>query len=349
MRLLLPIIKAVPINIRIAFLTIFKVSHPGHLASVSMQFRLHLLRFTTLLMHRLTKRPSTPPLSTLESIRCQNRERATLWLSHNDQSSIFPAKIKPMLPAYDAELPLLGATLSRNREHVSSALKAESDPLSFYGLPSCPSLLDTLSEFMALSAAQTAMIRSSTITTAWMSLAARYMTQSVLEQYLIYGGKGTEPLLEAFAWGFNAGLVADARSVEGRTNAMFWDEDGEVVGWEDLRNRHIRAVSEDLPSSPRHCWRHAQFIPEPGESLDIHLENLAVRNPISEFEDGMIAFLKALLVCQPKPILAQMESAKLNGLSRLENDLLKQRVGFTGWRIRRSYQILSTPYGCSTL
>lgn len=41
----------------------------------------------------------------------------------------------------------------------------------------------------------------------------------------------------------------------------------------------------------------------------------------------MIAFLEASLMCQPKPILAQMELAELDGLSRLETDLLKQRIG----------------------
>ena len=155
-----------------------------------------------------------------------------------------------MLQAYDAALPLSEATLSRNRGHVSAMLDAKSDPLSFYGLPSCPSLLDTLTGFMALYGAHVAMISSKKITKGLMSLAARYMTQSVLEQYLIYGKQGSEPLLEAFAWGFDAVLVAHMGSDEWRTNAMFCDEDGEVEGWEDLRNAYMRAVSRDQTSEP---------------------------------------------------------------------------------------------------
>ena len=81
-----------------------------------------------------------------------------------------------------------------------------------------------------------------------MTLAVRYMTQSVLEQYLIYGEHGSAPLLEAFAWGFDAGLVADESSDEWRTNAMFRDKDGEVEGWDDLRDTHMRAVSRDVAS-----------------------------------------------------------------------------------------------------
>lgn len=51
----------------------------------------------------------------------------------------------------------------------------------------------------------------------------------------------------------------------------------------------------------------------------MHLEDLTLRNPIIKFEDNIIAFLEALLVCQEKPILAQMEVAGLNGLSSLGN------------------------------
>lgn len=53
----------------------------------------------------------------------------------------------------------------------------------------------------------------------------------------------------------------------------------------------------------------------------MHLEDLALRNPIVKFEDNIIAFLEALLVCQAKPILAQMEAAGLNGLSALETEV----------------------------
>lgn len=208
-----------------------------------MQFRLRLLQFTTLLMRRVMKSLSTPPLPTLQTIRHQNRDRAAVWLSHQDPSSTFPAQIRPMLKAYDATMPLPKDTLLRNREHVSDILRADPEPLPFYGLPDSPSLLDTLTRFMALSAAQAAMTNSGTITTAWMLLAAQYMTQSALEQYLAYGERGAEPLLEAFSWGFDAFLVADTSSDEGRTNAMFWDTSGEVEGWEDIRDRHMRAVS----------------------------------------------------------------------------------------------------------
>ncbi len=71
-----------------------------------------------------------------------------------------------------------------------------------------------------------------------------------------------------------------------------------------------------------------KFVPESGISLETHLEDLAMRNAIEEFENDMMIFLDALLVCQPSPILAQLEAGELEGLSRLETDFLKERVGF---------------------
>jgi len=156
---------------------------------------------------------------------------------------MFLPRADPMLHIFTTALPLPEATLSRNRQHVSSVLMAPSAPTPFYGLQSCPSLLDTLPGFMALSAAQISMHSSRTVTRMWMSLAARYMTQSALEQYLVYGEKGSEALMEAFAWGFDAELVAEEGTDEWETNAMFWDEDAELEGWEDIRNAHLRAVS----------------------------------------------------------------------------------------------------------
>lgn len=97
---------------------------------------------------------------------------------------------------------------------------------------------------MALSAAYIAMQGSSTVTRMWISLAARYMTQAALEQYLVYGEKGSQALLEAFAWGFDERLVADEDSDQWKTNAMFWAVDADFEGWDNVIGTHLRAVSQ---------------------------------------------------------------------------------------------------------
>ncbi|KAI9871732.1 MAG: hypothetical protein M1830_002520 [Pleopsidium flavum] len=293
-----------------AFLTVFRANHPSHRASLNMQSRLRLLRYTTLFTRRISSWPSSPLLPSLENLRSQNGERASTWLSHRGP---LPTFADSRLQVFTTALPLPEATLSRNRQHVSTVLMAPTGLTLFYGLQKCLSLLDTLPGFMALSAAQIAMHSSRSVTRIWMSLAAQYMTQSALEQYLVYGEQGSEALLEAFAWGFDADLVAEEGTEEWETNAMFWDGDEELKGWEDIRGMHLRAI---------------KFAPEPEIALETHLEDLAMSNPIEEFENDMMAFLEASLGCQPSPTLAQLEAGELEGLSRPETDRLRERVGF---------------------
>ena len=225
-----------------AFLLVFKANHPTYQAQLGMRFRLRLLQHTTLSMRRISAWPTTPTLPSLKEIRCQNQERASVWLSHRHSSLTSLPPTSLALQIYDTALPLPKTTLLRNRTYISQVLGAPHTPTPFYGLARCPSLLDNLPGFMAVSAAQVAMINSSTVTKRWMSLAARYMMQSALEQYLVYGERGSEKLLQAFAWGFDAYLVADEGSDEWETNAVFWDDDAEVEGWEEIRSAHLEAV-----------------------------------------------------------------------------------------------------------
>ena len=104
------------------------------------------------------------------------------------------------------------------------------------------SLLDSLPSFMALSAIFQTTTNQTTITDTWMRLAAGFMAQAVVEQYLVYGSTGDGMLQEAFAWGFDAECTAEEGSDEWEINAMFWGEDQVVPRWEEIRNAHMQAV-----------------------------------------------------------------------------------------------------------
>ena len=104
------------------------------------------------------------------------------------------------------------------------------------------SLLDSLPSFMALSAVFQTTTNQTTITDTWMRLAAGFMAQAVVEQYLVYGSTGDGVLQEAFAWGFDAECTAEEGSDEWEINAMFWGEDQVVPRWEEIRNAHMQAV-----------------------------------------------------------------------------------------------------------
>lgn len=108
--------------------------------------------------------------------------------------------------------------------------------------PPSTSLLDSLPPFMALSAVFQTTTNQTTITDTWMRLAAGFMAQAVVEQYLVYGSTSDEVLHEAFAWGFDAECTAEEGSDEWEINAMFWGEDQVVPRWEEIRNAHMQAV-----------------------------------------------------------------------------------------------------------
>lgn len=68
-------------------------------------------------------------------------------------------------------------------------------------------------------------------------------------------------------------------------------------------------------------------MPERNGSLESHLENLAVQDPIHIFENNLILLLNSLLQHAPMPLLAQLEGEQVDGLSRLETEQLKRRMG----------------------
>ncbi|KAK0516897.1 hypothetical protein JMJ35_000052 [Cladonia borealis] len=177
--------------------------------------------------------------------------------------------------------------------------------------PPSTSLLDSLPSFMALSAVFQTTTNQTTITDTWMRLAAGFMAQAVIEQYLIYGSTGDEVLQEAFAWGFDAECTAEEGSDEWEINAMFWGEDQVVPRWEEIRDAHMQAL-----------------VPPAGTDLLTHLRGL-IDNELSvpKFEECMIAFLDGLLRDQSIPVLAQVEMGQVDGVSREEARVLQQAIG----------------------
>lgn len=106
-----------------------------------------------------------------------------------------------------------------------------------------PSLLDSLPEFIALCAAAHIILPSTEVTDMWMRLAAGYMAQAVIEQFLIFGAQGTSVIQQAFSYGFDGDSTAEEGSDEFQINALFFGEDMQLEGWNTIRESHIRAVS----------------------------------------------------------------------------------------------------------
>jgi len=241
-------------NTPAAFLTVFHSNHPSAPTSPTVDFRLGLLKFTTLFTKRFNPSSSSSlSPAALSPLRLQRRERARLFRSHTD----FLAGLDLSPFATD---PFPASSLQKQRQRRSKAFARSSDSDStstvdsdtpaegpsetFYGTSASLSLLDTLPPFMALCAAQTA-LHGNSPTDRFLRLAARYMAEAALEQYLVYGSAGTGPLLEAFAYGFDGASTADAGSEELAVTNMFWggEDEREVQGWRVMREEHLRAVS----------------------------------------------------------------------------------------------------------
>lgn len=69
--------------------------------------------------------------------------------------------------------------------------------------------------------------------------------------------------------------------------------------------------------------------PAAGNDLHSHLRSLTANElSIEIFEERIVAFLFGLLDSQTKPILAQVESGRIDGPSE-EAQLMKERLGIT--------------------
>ena len=79
-----------------------------------------------------------------------------------------------------------------------------------------------------------------------MELAARYMAQAVLEQYLMHGASVSDALQEAFVWGFDPKLEFEEGSDDYEINAMFYRDDQDMAPWNGIKDEHVRAVRSKL-------------------------------------------------------------------------------------------------------
>ena len=214
----------------LAFLKIFHCLHPDYQSNSDLQFRLRLLKFATFSASRFANSPSVPTTSALRKLREQNRKRAKtsqLYSSFPDDFDSAHSK--------DSQSPEIDVN---SNEQPQNGVASNSNPYVSRGPTS---LLDTLPQFMGLSAAQI-ILRSTSITDVWMKLAVDYMSHAFAEQILVYGAQGLDNLRQAFAWGFDEKSDAEEGSDALQINALFLGDDGAVDGWDDLRKSHMRAV-----------------------------------------------------------------------------------------------------------
>lgn len=97
---------------------------------------------------------------------------------------------------------------------------------------------------------------------------------------------------------------------------MFQDEEGgsqEVPQWSSIKSDTIALLAD-------------------GDSLGDHLSAIAVEHTINEFEDDMMKLLSGLAASLPSPVLAQLETGSLDGMTRAETKAFLRSCGLgEGW------------------
>ncbi|KAK1067887.1 hypothetical protein LTR33_011257 [Friedmanniomyces endolithicus] len=310
------------------FLALFQHRHDKYTLDAELRFRLLLLKLAALFTQRLTRNPSTPSPASLKRLRETNHARARDWLSTVTTHSLPFVLIDSttVLPSPE--------DLERDRAHVlhSLDLPAEDEAYedAYYGTADSVALLDLLPLFVQVSAARNAMMDPSGLTGAWMRMAAEFMLQAALEQYLVFGARGTEVIEDAFAWGLRAAdgqrMEADGEEVD-EVDDMFTDAvyETEVEGWADVKKAYpaemIPPVNEAQAKSSKdtyllHSSDNNTGVTSPAFHFISRLEMVAEKHPMAAFETKILGFLDALAQSIPEPVLVQLEKGQLDGMSK---------------------------------
>ena len=330
------------------FLEMFKARHPSYVPDAELRFRLLLLKFATLYCSRFDRATAVPSHHALHGLRENNTARAMSWIQNADRMpsgkcdlSGFESGSSLDHSNVDANTSLRQhdnveswrndarhkttptarqqAYLESRRAYTLKVLKrpAEDDLYedAFYGTSACLSLLDLLPSFMGVIAARNE-LNNSNLSTGLMELAAQFMLQASLEQYLACGATGCDAIDEAFAWGLKpakspkkANTTAhddgdDTADLLSEVDRMFQNEDHnsqENPDWHDIKASHI-----------------AELAHSDSETLRQHLEDVAYGYPIAEFEETVLQLLAGLAASLPEPVFSQLEKGSLDGMSRAE-------------------------------
>ncbi|KAF7191589.1 hypothetical protein HII31_07091 [Pseudocercospora fuligena] len=274
------------------------------------RFRQQLLQLVTLVTQRLVKTSVTPLKTSLLALREQNKARAIEWIGRD--ASRLPTASYDVAP-FENELPLSIKKLENNRAQLLDSLDIPPEDHdyedAFFGTNAFVSLLDILPLFMQVSARCHNIFNSSNLTSQWMQLAADWMLRACLEQYLICGKEGSDAIDEAFAWGYRErDKDADETNVQVSDDPFDSERDEEdVQRWEIIR-RH--ALAKLFPAVDKNKERDCCLV--------WHLGAINVTNPVTTLYTDITEFLRSLSEAIEKPVLAQLETGQLAGMSMAE-------------------------------
>ncbi|KAF2767874.1 hypothetical protein EJ03DRAFT_275228 [Teratosphaeria nubilosa] len=309
-----PALLASNVNMVHSFLAIFKARHVGYEMDEELRFRLLLLKLVILYTQRLTRNPTTPDRTGVQVLRENNRRRAEAWLHVDVRPDLRQSSVNDLSRAEQADL-------EAHRAYVLHSLGIPAEDEAYddahYGTQDCVSLLDLLPLFMQVSAARDEMNGSGRgMTHTFMTLAAEFMLQAFLEQALVCGAQASQAAREAFAWGYSAD-DAYAQDEWAAINDMFCDPayEEEVHEWQGVRDAYSDLVvnhqDRDVTSSVA------------------QLSAVASDHPIAIFESRVLDFLTAMMQSISKPVLVQLETGRLDNMSKEKTQEFVEACGLS--------------------
>jgi hypothetical protein len=153
----------------------------------------------------------------------------------------------------------------------------------------------------------------------WYELAAQFMLQAVIGEYLRNGAYGPAPFNTIFSYGYpGVQRWADEPDDVPAMRRVFCSQDDsrrQNQAWTEIKMRYI---DELVPKTP-------------GETALQALQRAQERHPYSVFEERLLGFVRYLHEGLVKPDLAQVEEGRINidgnELSEGESRDMIQRMG----------------------
>jgi hypothetical protein len=215
--------------------------HHGRRLSRPAAFRSRLLQFLLIFTHRLQHNETWTNEESLSELRDQNKSRGDYWRQRTDNA---PALQQPFDP--EKEFPLSDGALFENRNDLASELNMPRDQRRWVtDVAGTPSLYCLLPLFIELTAGRVHLDDDWMPTTEWLELAAEFMMQAAIEEYLRNGAYGEETINTIFAFGCPGPRWAEEGADVTAMRVLFCDELNprqEKSEWTDIKRRHISEV-----------------------------------------------------------------------------------------------------------
>jgi hypothetical protein len=266
---------------------------------------LRLIKFTTLYSKRNVPCEVATPAPELEKLRRKHRRRAEDFYDSSSDSSFSES--------------LFEQRMSKSARRPAPKPRHDEEAVS---------LADLVPMFVGLSAARATLFEDDKVSAheGWMDLAGEFMLQAALEQCLEYSDCSGAKLREIFSWGWKANPKQSWED-EQVVNEMFCDDEEmkENESWARIRSKYIDLVSSPL-AAVKFSLTQPQLKPKSNTDLAKQLRALTRRYPIDNFEERILRFMEAVQLSLELPILAQLDTGKIDGMTQRQVQELKKRI-----------------------